>query len=80
VIIELFCEYQCAEMSYKIMCFGEYDSTDACDVLCAEAPSYLLAMFRHLRSGLYTFNLQVSRASEDEGTRLKESGLPWFFT
>jgi hypothetical protein len=56
------------------MCFGEYDSSDACDVVCAEVPSYLLAMFRHLRSVLYTFNLQVSRASEDERTRLKESG------
>jgi len=74
VIIDLFCEYQRVEMSYKIMCFGEYVSNDACDVLCAEVPSYLLAMFRHLRSGLCTFNLQVSRASEDEGTRLKESG------
>jgi len=47
------------------MCFGEYDSTDACEVLCAQVPSYLLAMLQHLRSGLYTFNLQVSRAAED---------------
>jgi len=61
VIIELFCQYQCAEMSCKIMCFGEYVSNDACDVLCAEVPPYLLAMFLHLRSGLYTFNLQVPR-------------------
>ena len=48
------------------MCFGEYDRIDTRDVLCTEVPTYLLAMFLHLRSGLYVFNLQVFRASENE--------------
>ena len=57
-------------MSYKIIRFEEYDSTGTSADLWAEVPntfdSDISALDAGTSVGYITYNLQVSRASEDE--------------